>query len=472
MPDFGKEQYFFRNSKSLKNFMIQIYSCSLVNQYLCIVGPPGIGKTVGAMKFSYLRERIFGVKYKSPYYIYTFHQDTKPSDYFGNSTLEKEKLVFKCGALTKAIKEGNVFISDEFNISKENVMKVISPVLEMKFGKNVLIPGIEDKISIDPDFFFIICQNDKGTFGRNDLPEKIKVKVKIIDYPKRVREEIENICEEMHNKLIKETKGKGEAINKLLSKENAKKCGDLMMNLNAIDILTPWSLRDISKLFSRIKKQAENSDNYKNLGMEENILFYILSSTPHDLIDENRLDTIVNLIQKSFGKSVISDEKKEKLKELYKSPASLTKEEEEEQEEEGNKTEKFFIEKGKGEGNIVKIFFCKNENNIWEQLNSLTSVLNALFEILITSDDEPILISGPSSFETYLAKLLFLGKKVEIVSLNSELSISQLIGSITLLNIEKAKYFYLQQIYEILRMNNIGNLMKDLDNFELNKGKI
>ena len=82
----------------------------------------------------------------------------------------------------------------------------------------------------------------------------------------------------------------------------------------------------------------------------------------------------------------------------------------------------------------------------------MKSVLNALFKILIASDDEPILISGPSSFETFLAKLIFILGKCETISLNSESTISQLIGSSTLLTSEKAKTFYLQQFYEIYRL--------------------
>lgn len=54
----------------------------------------------------------------------------------------------------------------------------------------------------------------------------------------------------------------------------------------------------------------------------------------------------------------------------------------------------------------------------------MPSVLNALFKILIASDDEPILISGPSSFHTFLAKLIFILGKCEIISLNSESTIS------------------------------------------------
>jgi len=53
-------------------------------------------------------------------------------------------------------------------------MKSITPVLEQIFNQDMIIPEIEEITSIDSNFFFIICQNDVGTFGRNELPDKIK----------------------------------------------------------------------------------------------------------------------------------------------------------------------------------------------------------------------------------------------------------------------------------------------------------
>ena len=415
--DLNKEQYYFDKSESLKKFMVQMYACSLVNQYLCIIGPPGIGKTIGARAFSFIRQIIFGLVYDSPFYMHTFNQFTRPSDYYGISSLKDEKLVFRYGTLTKSIKQGNVFIGDEFNISSEDCMKAIIPILELKFGEDILVPGIENKVSIDPDFFFIICQNTKNTFGRKDLPEKLKIKIKVINYPDRVKAEIENICESIYNGLFKGRK------QQKLSVEQARLCGDFMMLLNEKEVLTPWSLRDISKLFERINKQSLNPKNYIKLGITENILFYILSSTNGSLINE-RLPIVINLISEIFK---LNSVELKTLSELYNAPPFIK-----------NSNNKIFIEKGK-----ISIFYCNYDKIIYDQLNGLQSVLNALFKILITSDDEPILISGPSSFKTYLAKLIYHNDKSEVISLNSETTISQLIGSETPLTSEKAKYYYL-----------------------------
>ena len=330
--------------------------------------------------------------------MHTFNQFTRPSDYFGISSLKNEKLVFRDGTLTKSIKQGNVFIGDEFNISSEDYIKAITPILELKFREEILIPGIKNKISIDPDFFFIICQNTKNTFGRKDLPEKIKVKIKVINYPDRVKEEIENICESIFDNLFKSRK------QKTLTSKEARLCGDFMMSLNEKEVLTPWSLRDISKLFSRINKQSINPKHYKNLNITQNILFYILSSTNDSLISE-RLTVVVDLISDTFK---LSTTDKQTLSDLYYSVPFIK-----------NSNNKIFLEKGN-----ISIFYCNYEKKLYEQLEGLPNVLNTLFKILITSDDEPILISGPSSFKTFLAKLIFILGKCETISLNAESTIS------------------------------------------------
>ena len=76
---------------------------------------------------------------------------------------------------------------------------------------------------------------------------------------------------------------------------------NIIMEINNQETLTPWSLRDISKLFKRIYRSSLNKDNFKGMRIEHNILFYILSSTIESLLEE-RVKLICNLIKKNLGK--------------------------------------------------------------------------------------------------------------------------------------------------------------------------
>jgi len=140
--------------------------------------------------------------------------------------------------------------------------------------------------------------------------------------------------------------------------------------------------------------------------IEHNILFYILSSTNESLVNE-RVKLVCNLIKEIFGK--------EDLLELFYQEPKLKLDKDE---------NKMYIKKG-----YLSVYFRAFEENLFDELENLPSVLNALFKMLISSDDEPILISGPSSFKTYLAKNFLIKNNIEIVSLNSEITMSQLIGS-------------------------------------------
>ena len=75
--------------------MVQLYACSLINQYLCVVGPPGIGKTIGERAFEFISEKILNNEYKNPFYMHTYNQFTRPSDYYGVLSMQEGKLVFR-----------------------------------------------------------------------------------------------------------------------------------------------------------------------------------------------------------------------------------------------------------------------------------------------------------------------------------------------------------------------------------------
>ena len=156
-------------------------------------------------------------------------------------------------------------------------MKAVTPVLEQCFNQNLVIPGIEEETQIDPNFFFIICQNDVGTFGRNELPEKMKNKLRKIEYPEQKVEEIQSICIQINNSLY------SEEYKNRMSDSDARCAGKFMSEVNEANILRQqWSLRDISKIFNRIKTKKIEDNAYKNINTEIELLFYALSPISED----------------------------------------------------------------------------------------------------------------------------------------------------------------------------------------------
>ena len=114
-----------------------------------------------------------------------------------------------------------------------------------------MIPGIDGEIQISRNLFFIIFQNEMCTFGRNDLPEKIKSKVRILVYPPQNGEELQDICSSIYNSLDTSQRKNNESD----TYKKVKLCGMFLDKINKKSKLAKWSLRDIYKLFNRILKQ-------------------------------------------------------------------------------------------------------------------------------------------------------------------------------------------------------------------------
>lgn len=78
-----------------------------------------------------------------------------------------------------------------------------------------------------------------------------------------------------------------------------------MIRINK-DNLTPqsWSLRDISKIFARMKNLKIFPTNFKEIGITVNLLFYALSSTQKDQLYEDTVDKLILALQDIFKERV------------------------------------------------------------------------------------------------------------------------------------------------------------------------
>ena len=240
-----------------------------------------------------------------------------------------------------------------------------------------------------------------------------------------------------------------------------------MIELNKLNlrILAPWSLRDIHKLFSRVANIQKKPNKFIDIGIVENILFYTMSS----VIKENEpriLDDIIDLLVKIFYKDDL-DKNKTNLKRIYQSPANLhftptyigDK-----------KTSLVFLVKDKckilyksfnapKDENEQKILSEKEEN--LKELNNLPRFLNSLFKMLLSSENEPILLSGNTSYKKELAKEFL--DSASIISLNQEITINQLLGSSSFLSKDDSKAFYLKELCNCLMVNNLPDYMNNLN---------
>ena len=443
-------KYFFQESPKLKSFMAKLLASSIINLHICVIGKTGVGKTSCAREFSRIRKKSMGLT--KDFYMHSFHSNTKPSHFYGNITMKNNYIEFVNGSLLNAMEKGTTFIADEMNLSPEIVMKSLVPALDLNLNCKIFIPGIIKKISINQKFFFIACQNDFTTTGRNSLPKLLAKKLKCIPYPEPPKEDIQKICSSINLELYENYDDfkKNELI------ENGKKIANYMDKLNNLKLsyIPNWSIRDITKVLKRVQFQSleKNAYKYNNIDFKDNIIFYTLSGIykkdiKDKTIKENLLNKISNILKEIF---LLGDESLKDIKDIFNEEAKIVKEKDEN-----------FLRKGKCGISLKYIlfrFFDKNNNIL-----RLPSLYNELFQILLAHDEEPILIIGESGYKTYLAQLIL--HDITPIQLNSETTIGQLLGSTIFLSDSEVKIFYLKQIYNILDLPMIDTEIKMVQNW-------
>ena len=384
-----KDEFIFEKKENLENLVAIVYASFLIHLHLCIIGPTGVGKTASTKFISEILQEENG-----NYKLFPFYRNTKPRDLYGTMNLKEGKIEEHKGPLTDSAENGYIFIADEMNLSSKSTMNSLIPVLYPLLDKNIFIPTLDKALNIKEKFFFIACQNDIDNLGRNIVPDNLQIKIKNIIYPNIIDDEIINICKEKRNKEFKNKNG--------FTEENAVNLGKFMIKYNEIASkyhLQKWSFRDTDKIMKRIFEHM-NDRNFKNFEHFHFIYFYLFSSIPKNELErvytfENNSEKLSEILHLNFTKifNINDNNSKELFDSYYSKPIG--------------DIENLLNKKGK-----LSIKFLKlKEKMKEEEFNSiLSNFYDDFFKLNLISQNEPIILTGPSSYKTKLAEFFIESK--------------------------------------------------------------
>lgn len=151
------ENTYVFSSKELMDVTIALQE----NIPLLVWGPHGSGKST-------LIEQICA-RTGRPAMRVQHSVDTESADVVGQWALEGEKTVFHYGPLARAMRDGLVYIADEYDFALPNVLAIYQAVLE---GKPLFIKNAPAELAIvkpHPDFRFAATGNTNGSGDETGL---------------------------------------------------------------------------------------------------------------------------------------------------------------------------------------------------------------------------------------------------------------------------------------------------------------
>ena len=425
-------EFIYENKNTLENFFVIIYASFLIHLHLCIIGPTGVGKTSSA---KFIARILQG---ENNYKIFPFHRTTTPKELYGTLNIRDGKIEEYKGPLTESAFKGYIFIADEMNLSSNSTMNSIAPILDPLLNKNINIPSIDKKFDVSENFFFIACQNKFDNLGRNLVPENLNRKIKTIQYPQQKEDEIINICKEKINKEF-EKKQIFDEINDVFLGKFMNKYNNFIENNNYY-FLKKWSFRDIDKIIKRISSHIKSED-FLNFKYYHFIYFYLFSSIPKKELEKkfkfkDKNETLKEILHSIFSEifQLNKEDSHELFDTFFNSRVRI------------DDINKSFIRKGKLK---IKVHNLEEEMKDGNFNDSLSNYYDDFFKLKLISKNEPIILMGPSSYKTELAKFYIknenpsIYKNFNIIYLNQKTTIEELLGSPRFLSSKESQYFNL-----------------------------
>ena len=385
-------KFFYTKEKDMenndaRNMIINLIKCDLSNRPLFLQGIPGSGKSCAARHYGAHRK----FNNRIPISTVNCHNDLTFDYLVGNFSFQNNVFRFVEGPLIIAMKKGEPFLLDEFNLSPESIYINLLPLFKAEIGEKVYLKGVPFPVPINPGFLLIATGNANKEKGRSIIPKIILeefniFQVKNIDINRSI---VKNILQEEYSQIKQED---NEFKPNFISTEQIIKVVKALSEKANFKL----SLRQIKCLFDRISRFCVHENFYSNQieGFKKIPVVYVVISyiIPQLNIGMNMIKLILKEFHEIFQYSL------EELNEFISSKVEILGYH---IENENDNNKKYIIKKGK---------LCLNTKLNKKELPQV--ILQTYFWIRMScslDSEEPsnenILLNGGTSYKEFILNL-------------------------------------------------------------------
>jgi MoxR-like ATPase len=273
--------------------------CSATGVPLFVEGLPGCGKTEAVRYFS--ANRTFHDRI--PVYSISCNAETSIEDFLGIRFFDQTGIRFVEGPLLQAVREGCIFLADNFPFLRHDVMTALIPFMEARVGDDVMTAlshrEVSEIVRISPGFLFIAT----GNADMQESSQQISDSILSQFYRLKVSNPSGQSLEKVISEMIENDYPMARKIE--ISAVNIRKFVEILND----HLNVKWSLRTIRRFLRRVNefvgyRPRDHSipSEIREISVTDMALSLILS-LPQIQFDKNQQNQVIDGTVECFGGS-------------------------------------------------------------------------------------------------------------------------------------------------------------------------